>query len=365
MFPINHEHAPIRVLVVDDQPSMRALISHALRQQGDIEIVAEAGNAREARDAVVGLHPAVITLDVEMPGLDGIEFLERLMRARPTPVVMVSSRTHCGSEAAIRALAHGAVACMAKPRATGASLGAEWDELRKLVRIAARAKVSGRRFDNGAFPAKPQTPNRWNRKIVLIGASTGGVEAIERVLSTFPADCPPTLITQHMPAGFLASFAARLDRHVAPAVRLARDMDHPARGEVLLAPGGRAHMRLDTSAAVPRVQLDEAPPVSGHRPSVDVLFTSALPVARNCVSILLTGMGKDGARGMRALRDAGARTIVQDQESAVIWGMPGAASRLGAAEQTLPLGEIGPAVLTLCSATEFGAEQPRHPSGPA
>lgn len=333
---------PVRVLIVDDSPTMRRLIRTGLETDRRIQVVGEAGNAREARDAVKGLEPDVMTLDVEMPGLDGLQFLERLMRARPMPVVMFSSVTPRGSDAALRALSLGAVDCLEKPRFGSAER--TFAHLAETLLVAASARISHTRAGDrdGGTPADLSSW-RWNGKWVLIGASTGGVEAIETILAGMPANGPPVLVTQHMPAPFLASFAHRLDLAFAPSVRLASDGDRPARGQVFLAPGGDTHLVLDADGQT--LRLLAAPKRSGHRPSVDMMFASAVPHARRMVAAILTGMGRDGAEQMRVLRDNGALCIGQDRDTSVIYGMPRAARDAGAVDVELPLERIAASLL--------------------
>lgn len=325
-----------RILIVDDSPSMRRLIRTGLEADPRIRVVAEAGNAREAREAVKAQNPDVMTLDVEMPGMNGIEFLERLMRARPMPVIMFSSVTRKSSDAALRALALGAVDCVEKPRF--GSAGATFRDLAERLLVAAEAQVGARRTGRAPAAPRPTGPWKWNTKWILIGASTGGVEALETVLGSFPANAPPTLITQHMPAPFLASFAARLNATVAPQVRIAAEGDRPAPGEVYIAPGGETHLVIAPDGET--LHLLAAPKRSGHRPSVDEMFASAVPFADRMVAALLTGMGRDGAEQLKALRDNGAVCLGQDKGSSVVYGMPRIARELDAVERELPLQEI-------------------------
>lgn len=329
-----------RVLIVDDSASMRRLIRMGIETDPRIEVVAEAASAREAREAVNQYAPDVMTLDVMMPEMDGLEFLRRLMRARPMPVLMVSSLTGKGSEEAIRALSLGAVDCLEKPRFGTA--GRLYAQLAEMLVVAAKAQVRGGRRRIPTMPSIAQSRG-WQDKVVLVGASTGGVEALEQFLSSFPRDCPPTLITQHMPAQFLISFAARLNGCCAPDVRLARDGAKVQNGRVFLAPGGDTHMELSADGA--RIVLRKGPKMTGHRPSVDALFGSAVPQASRVVSVILTGMGSDGAQGMLALKRAGAYCVAQDEATSVVYGMPRVARDLGGVDVSLPLTEIAPHVL--------------------
>lgn len=334
---------PIRVLIVDDSATMRSLISASLRQDPGIEVVGLAGDPLEAREAIKALSPDVITLDIEMPNMSGLEFLEKIMRLRPMPVVMVSTLTQAGADATLQALELGAVDCVAKPtRLADASQGLS--DLANRVRAAAGARVRPR---NGAAPKPPTSGFIPSGHLVAIGSSTGGVEALLTVLAHFPANCPPTVITQHMPATFTTSFAARLDRMSAARVREAVD-DAPLEvGAVYLAPGGETHLEVVRQGGL-RCRLRRGAAVSGHRPSVDALFSSVAGAAgRAAIGVILTGMGRDGAIGLAAMRAAGARTLGQDEASSVVYGMPRSAFEAGAVERQAPLEAIGPAILDL------------------
>lgn len=338
---------PVRVLIVDDSATMRQLIRAVIATDPRLAVVGTAENAREARDAVKALAPDVMTLDVEMPGMNGLEFLDRLMRARPMPVVMLSSLTAKGSAAALEALSLGAVDCVQKP-AVGAT-DRTFSQLTQRLVDAASAHVGAAR--------RARVPQReclvadwhWNKKIVLIGASTGGVEALETVLASFPPNCPPTLITQHMPEHFLASFAARLNATRQPDVHLATDGDRLRPGHVYLAPGGATHLVIEPDGL--SLRLQRGPKRSGHRPSVDAMFDSAVPLAGRVVAAILTGMGRDGAAAMSTLHSQGAYCIGQDRDTSVVFGMPRVAQELGALDAVLPLAEIGPELLRRTSAS--------------
>jgi two-component system, chemotaxis family, protein-glutamate methylesterase/glutaminase len=337
----------VTVLVVDDSPTMRGLISAALRRDPEIEVLGTAGDPLEARDAIKRLNPDVITLDVEMPNMNGLEFLEKIMRLRPMPVVMVSTLTQAGAEVTLAALELGAVDAVGKPSA-GVTAMEAFGDLAQRVKVAAGARVRA-----GGESRGPSVDAGWRPRanaMVALGASTGGVEALITLLSSFPANCPPTVITQHMPVTFTKSFAARLDKLCAPSVKEAEDGDPLLQGHVYLAPGGPAHLEV-VRGAPPRCRLRVGDTVSGHRPSVDVLFNSVARLDMHVVGALLTGMGKDGAEGLLALRQAGGRTLGQDQASSVVYGMPRAAFELGAVERQLPLGRLGPAILELASAS--------------
>ncbi|MDZ4375432.1 MAG: chemotaxis response regulator protein-glutamate methylesterase [Phenylobacterium sp.] len=330
-----------RVLVVDDSAVMRKLISAALTADPELEVVGEAGDPLQARDAIKALNPDVITLDVEMPNMNGIEFLERIMRLRPMPVVMVSTLTARGTEASLTALELGAVDCIEKPR------GSDLDGFRIIaekVKMAARARVRQRIQRTEAPPADAFTPAD---RFVAIGSSTGGVEALLTIIERLPANCAPTVVTQHMPATFTKSFSERLNRVSAATVTEARNGDPLLPGHVYVAPGGDFHLEVEGAQRL-RCKVTQGPPVSGHCPSVDVLFSSVARCAKDRgVGVILTGMGRDGARGLLAMREAGARTLGQDESTCVVYGMPRAAFELGAVERQLPLEKLGAAIRNL------------------
>jgi two-component system chemotaxis response regulator CheB len=340
---------PVRVLVVDDSATMRGLIKVALERDPDVEVVGQAADPFEARQAIKALNPHVITLDVEMPNMNGIEFLEKIMRLRPMPVIMVSSLTTSGGDATIRALEAGAVECVVKP-----SPGNEhaFDGLPAIVKMAAGVFVRPSAARSPAPSSAPRGSADYvhDGRVVAIGASTGGVEALIAVLSAFPANCPPTVITQHMPANFTRSLAERLDRLCAPSVTEAVDGTALAPGHVYLAPGGQTHLEVVGSRG-PRCRLRAGEPVNGHRPSVDVLFLSVgKAVGEKAVGVILTGMGRDGAAGLLAMRQAGARTFGQNEASSVVYGMPKVAFEWGAVEKQLPLARLGHEILAATSA---------------
>ncbi|ANP46768.1 protein-glutamate methylesterase/protein-glutamine glutaminase [Candidatus Viadribacter manganicus] len=334
----------VRVLIVDDSPTIRSMISNLLGRDPEIEVVGWAADPIDAREAIKQLNPDVITLDVEMPRMNGIEFLERLMRLRPMPVLMLSTLTQAGAAVSLHALELGAIDCIGKP---------DFEGLAEKVKAAARARVRpvGQR-QPGQAPIQGYRPGS---KILAIGSSTGGVEALDTLLSSFPSNCPPTVITQHMPATFTASFAARLDRMCAPKVQEASDGAPIMPGHVYLAPGGAAHLEV-TGGSQPRCRLVTSDPVNGHRPSVDVLFRSVMRAyGRRSVGVILTGMGRDGADGLRAMRESGANTVGQDEASCVVYGMPKVAWEVGAVERQLPLNAISRAILDLCALEIRGA----------
>lgn len=341
---------PHGVLIVDDSRTIRSLLRVTIDVDPRLEVVGEASDPHEAREKIKALNPDVLTLDVEMPRMNGLDFLRNLMRLRPMPVVMVSTRTRENSEDAIRALSIGAVDCVDAARLHGDP--AQRSRLADMLVLAAKAAVRSRAPELSLGKGLPRNlPIRWNGKVVLVGSSTGGVEAIERMLEVFPANGPPTLIAQHMPEAFLRSFAARLDQIVEPVVRIADDGDEIRQGEVLIAPGGGWHMAISRSVAN-QVRLVRGDADDLYVPSVDRLFASARPVARRCVAAMLTGMGSDGATPMAELRAGGARTLAQRGDTCVVDGMPKAARLAGAVDESPPLGEIGKRILALCSREE-------------
>ncbi len=337
----------VRVLIVDDSALVRRILSDALSRHDDIEVVGTATDPYVARERIVQLRPDVITLDIEMPRMDGLSFLSKLMRHFPLPVVVVSSLTPQNSETALRALALGAVEVIAKP---GSSLAAVEvaEDLVRAVRAASHARVVKRLESVDAPPVPGRSAiaslNTTN-KIIALGASTGGTQALEHVLRRFPVDAPGTVIVQHMPEHFTLSFAKRLDQVCAMRVQEAKDGDHVVPGLALIAPGGK-HLVLQASGARWAVRVKDGPKVHHQRPAVDVLFQSvARSAGRNAVGALLTGMGTDGAKGMLAMREAGAYTVAQNEETCVVYGMPREAVKIEAAVEVLPLDRIADALL--------------------
>ncbi len=337
----------IRVLIVDDSRTIRAVVRAILARDPRIEVVGEAADPYEAREEIKRLEPDVLTLDVEMPRMDGLEFLGHIMRLRPMPVVMVSSLTQKGSKAAIRALSLGAVECVDREEVQRDVRGGTF--LCDIVRLAATARVRGAAGRPAVAPQSADT-FRWNGRYILIGSSTGGVDALERVLSQFPSNCPPTMICQHMPPSFLASFAQRMNETMAPEVRLAQDGARLAPGAVLLAPGGTTHLVM-AGAATPYVRLVADDGSHLHVPSVDLLFDSARRRAPDIVCAILTGMGRDGAAAMLSLRQGGATTFAQSGATCVVDGMPRVAREKGAVMQSVDLEGIAAALLGACSQT--------------
>ncbi len=347
----------VRVLVVDDSAVMRALITRKLACEGDIEVVAAAANAAEARALIKQHDPDVVTLDIEMPGMDGLAFLEKIMALRPTPVVIISGSTGEGAAATTRALRLGAVGCYAKSQGSRSIGSDDGGELAELVREAANVDLK-RRPAPATEPAakatvQPATPlpthstgcARRAPELIAIGSSTGGVEALHTLLAGFPEDCPPTLIVQHVHASFAPAIVQSLSKIARPQVALAESDVVLRPGMVVVAPGGKRHLAVRPAGGNGfRSVLREGEPVSGHLPSADCLFASVAECLGNrALGILLTGMGEDGARGMKALVEAGAHTIAQDEASCVVFGMPRAAIAMGGAREVVPLDRIADA----------------------
>lgn len=337
----------VKVLIVDDSALIRSLLKDIIQNDPELQLVGAAPDAFVARDLIKQHAPDVITLDVEMPRMDGLTFLDKLMKGRPTPVLMISSLTEKGSEATLRALELGAIDFIAKPRlGIAEGMQAYAEEICAKLKAAARARLPRARPTASASATVPSSaPLLSTEKIFAIGASTGGTEAIKEVLLGLPPDCPGTVVTLHMPPGFTKSYAERLDRQTRLSVREARDGDRILPGHVLVAPGDY-HMEVQRSGANYIVRLQREPAVNGHRPAVDVMFNSLARCAgRNLIAALLTGMGKDGARGLQAIRQAGGHTVAQDEATCVVYGMPREAVELGAAKEVLPLERIAAALL--------------------
>ena len=341
--------AKIRVLIIDDSALIRRLLTEIIGKQSDLEVIGAAPDPLVAREMIRALSPDVLTLDVEMPRMDGLDFLEKLMRLRPTPVVMVSTLTERGGEITMRALELGAIDFVSKPK-LGIASGMQdlGNEICDKIRVAAKARLyrhvaarppvpDGAGIDKGA-------PAHYSRmsteKLIAIGSSTGGTEAIREVLTRLPPDSPGVLITQHMPAGFTRSFAARMNTLCRITVSEAADGERVLPGHAYIAPGDR-HMRLAKSGSNYIIALDDSEPVNRHRPSVEVLFRSVAAIAgRNALGVMLTGMGRDGAAAMLEMRNAGSFNIAQNEATCVVFGMPREAIALGAANEVLPIAEI-------------------------
>ncbi|RUR30998.1 chemotaxis response regulator protein-glutamate methylesterase [Vreelandella andesensis] len=344
--------ANIKVLCVDDSALIRDLLTEIINSQPDMDVVAVAPDPIAARDLIKQHNPDVLTLDVEMPRMDGLDFLERLMRLRPMPVLMVSSLTQSGSEITLRALELGALDFVAKPSLGIRSGMMEYaTEITDKIRAAARSRPRQARHKNAPPPTQLKAPMVSSEKLIIIGASTGGTEAIRSVLEPLPANAPAILITQHMPGGFTRSFAERLDRLCRISVKEATDGERVLPGHAYIAPGDQ-HLELGRSGANYVVRLNDGPPVNRHRPSVDVLFHSASKHAgKNAIGVILTGMGKDGAAGLLEMRDAGAATLAQNEESCVVFGMPREAIAVGGAVEVVALDDIPSRLMALIAAS--------------
>jgi two-component system chemotaxis response regulator CheB len=351
----------ISVIVVDDSALVRQLLSDILNADAEIEVVATAADPYQAREKIKIFNPDVLTLDVEMPRMDGVTFLRNLMRLRPMPVVMVSTLTEHGAQVTLEALELGAFDFVAKPKLDLSHTLADYaEEITSKVKAAAVVNLSAleRRSGPGAADkltadavlaplAGKATRLKTTEKVIAMGASTGGTEAIKHVLCALPAGAPGIVITQHIPVAFSAAFAKRVDGFAAIQVRQAEEGEQILPGHAYIAPGDK-HLLVERSGARYYCRLNDGPPVSRHKPSVDVLFRSvAQHVGPNAVGIMLTGMGSDGAQGMLEMRQAGAVNLVQDEKTSVVWGMPGAAIKAGATEKALPLQKIAAEIMAL------------------
>jgi two-component system chemotaxis response regulator CheB len=343
----------ISVLIVDDSALVRRVLTEILSSDPAIKVLGTAHDAYDAREKIKALNPDVLTLDVEMPRMDGLTFLRNLMRLRPMPVIMVSSLTERGAEVTLDALSIGAIDYLSKPKIDlAATLSDYKDELIAKVKAAASARVrapsSGAASADAVFAKRaPQRQLRTTERIIAIGASTGGTEAIKDVLIHLPPDTPGIVITQHIPKLFSGAFARRMDSCCQLSVCEAEDGQQVLRGHAYIAPGDM-HLSLVRDGARYVCRLDDGPPVNRHKPSVDVLFRSvAQQAGRNAIGVILTGMGKDGALGLKEMRDTGSRTIAQDEATSIVWGMPGEAVAVGGAADVLPLGEICSRILAL------------------
>lgn len=347
----------IKVLIVDDSALIRQLLTSIFSGDPEIEVVGAAPDPHVARRLIKETNPDVVTLDIEMPRMDGLTFLEKIMRLRPMPVLMISSLTQKGADATLRSLELGAVDFIGKPTIdVQHGLSAAAEEIVAKVKAAAKAKVRPlAAVPTGEPRPAPSFAYSSTEWVIAIGASTGGVTALREVITGLPADCPATLVTQHMPAKFTATFAPRLDSFAAATVKEAGDGDRVLPGHVYLAPGDR-HLELVRSGANYVCRLSNDPPVAGHRPSVDVLFRSLAAVAgERGIGAILTGMGRDGADGLLEMREAGATTIGQDEATSVVYGMPRAAQEIGAVGRQLPLSKIAEAILESCGDSKVRA----------
>lgn len=344
---------PIKVLIVDDSMLMRALLTEIINGAPDLEVVGAAPDPIAAREMIKTLNPDVLTLDVEMPRMDGLEFLDRLMRLRPMPVIMISSFAAAGSDVTLRALELGAVDYLAKPRAENISMLQDYaEDIREKIRTASGARLKS--TPRAAVPPAPTlvqpkasfSSRLLAEKVIAIGASTGGTEAIKEVLCGLPEEMPPIVMVQHMPETFTPSFAQRLNNLSKLTVLEAKGGERLQPGTAYLAPG-HSHMRVKRSGAGLVLELSQDAPVNRHRPAADVLFWSvAEHVRQNALGVILTGMGKDGAQGLLAMRKAGAWNIGQDQASCVVYGMPREAAEVGALDEVATLGDIAGGLLT-------------------
>jgi two-component system chemotaxis response regulator CheB len=331
--------AATRVLIVDDSAVIRQTLSHALGKDPEIEVVGTAPDPYVARDLIVALKPDVISLDIEMPRMDGITFLRKLMHHYPLPVVIVSSLTQKGGDLAMEAMAAGATAVVCKPR-TAFSAAGIIEELGATLKSVARVDVRDLMLKRQSITARPQALARTTNRVLTIGASTGGTTALEGLLRAMPPDLPGTVVSQHMPELFTTSFAHRLATETGLDVREAQDGDSVVPGKVLIAPGNR-HLVLGRSGARYQVSVRDGPAVNRHRPSVDVMFKSVAKAAgRNAIGVILTGMGRDGAQGLLEMRQAGATTLAQDEASCVVFGMPKAALEIDAVDEVVSLADI-------------------------
>lgn len=331
---------PIKVLIVDDSALVRKILTATLKAEADIEVVGTASDAYTARDQILKLTPDLITLDIEMPRMDGITFLRKLMKFKPLPVIVISSLGSAGAAATVEALQAGAVEVLCKPDGP-TSVGDLTRDLARKVRIAACARVkSPKPGVEGRQRSAAMQERVFSKSLIAVGASTGGPMALSELLAPLPSNMPPIVVVQHMPKEFTPLLARRLDAECAVRVSEAKEGDELAPGRVLIAPGDQ-HMIVAPTAMGPRIRLVQGPAVNFSRPSVDVLFSSvARCFGKQAVGVLLTGMGSDGAKGLLEMRQAGAHTIAQDEESSVVFGMPREATKLGAAFQVISLRQI-------------------------
>lgn len=356
----------IKVLIIDDSALIRSLLKEIINGQADMEVVGAAPDPVVAREMIKELNPDVLTLDVEMPKMDGLDFLGKLMRLRPMPVVMVSTLTEKDSDVTLRALELGAIDFTTKPKLDVVRGMHDYaDDIADKIRTASKARPRATPIKLNIAPSHsadavlPPVANKISttEKLIIIGASTGGTEAIKEVLIRMPSDAPGILVTQHMPEAFTKSFAARLDSLCKISVKEAEDNERVLPGHAYIAPG-HSHLLLKRSGAHYLTELNQGPPVNRHRPSVDVLFRSAANYAgSNAIGVILTGMGKDGAAGMLEMREAGAYNFAQDEASCVVFGMPASAIALGAAHEIVPLDQMTQKILNHLSQQDKRAQR--------
>ena len=351
----------IKVLIVDDSAVVRQVLTSILESAKNIEVVGAARDPLDAREKIKLLNPDVLTLDVEMPKMDGVTFLKNLMRLRPMPVVMISTLTEAGADITLEALEVGAVDFISKPKiGVQEALEDYSEEIIEKVTIAAKAKVReykgttealkpSKKLDADAILQKKTGSNRFKTtdKIIAIGASTGGTEAIKEVLESLPANAPGIIISQHIPIAFSKAFTERVNKTCQMTVCEPKNGQKIIRGYAYIAPGDK-HLLVERSGADYICRLNDGPPVNRHKPSVDVMFRSvAQNVGSNAIGVILTGMGDDGAKGLLEMKETGAPTMVQDEKTSVVWGMPGAAAKIGAADKEYPLERISTNIMKL------------------
>ncbi len=346
----------IKVLIVDDSALIRQMLTQILNSDEQIEVIATAPDPLIAREKIKKLNPDVLTLDVEMPKMDGVTFLRNLMRLRPMPVIMISTLTEQGASITLEAMALGAVDCVAKPKTDVSNTLKEYaDDIIAKVKMAAKANVKPLEKPAPATKTSNKTSVqklselklKASNKIIAIGSSTGGTEALKDVVRTLPASTPPIIVSQHLPAAFTESFTRHVDQAGAMTACVAQNNQRLEAGHIYIAPGDK-HLEVVKDGVHYVCRLNDGPLVNRHKPSVEVMFKSvAQNVGSNAIGVMLTGMGADGASAMKEMRDAGAKNIVQDEASSVVWGMPGEAYKLGAADHVVPLEKIAAQIIAL------------------